>query len=1185
MKIAAKKQVAAASSAQLRTAHCSPLTAHYIELHARSAFSFLEGASVPEDLIAACHTLQMPAMALLDRDGVYGAPRFHLTAKKHGIKAHIGAEITVQCPKSKVQSRKTDIGHWTLDVGQKNSLESKETISIPVLVRNRTGYQNLCRLITLMKLRVPKHAKPGECAATFDELAAHAEGLICLTGMEDGPLAIRDRETGGRGDGEKIQRKAEWLVDIFGKGNVYAELQRHFNREEEARNQAVVEIARRLHLPLLATNGVCHATRAQREVTDVFTCIRNHVRLENAGRLLAKNSEMHVKAPETMAQLFADLPAAIANTVELSSRLKFTLEDLGYEFPKYPVPNGETMTSFLRKRTDEGARWRYTGQNGMPTYERARIQLERELALIEKLKLEGYFLIVWDIVQFCQREGILIQGRGSAANSAVCYSLGITAVDPVGMELLFERFLSEERGEWPDIDLDLPSGDQRERAIQYVYERYGQLGAAMTANVITYRGRSAAREVGKTLGFDEDTVGRLAGLVHTWEWKDPKDSTARQFRDAGLDLNNPRIKKFFQLYQAVQDLPRHLGQHSGGMVICQGQLNSVVPLEPAAMPGRVVVQWDKEDCADLGLIKVDLLGLGMMAALEESIELIRSAYKEEVDLAHLPQDDPAVYEALQQADTIGLFQVESRAQMSCLPRLRPEKFYDIVVQVAIIRPGPIVGNMVHPYLKRRQGREPVVYAHPDLEPALKRTLGVPLFQEQLLKMAMVCADFTGGEAEELRRAMGFKRSEVRMREIEVKLRRGMALKGITGKTQDEIVQSIASFALYGFPESHAASFALIAYASAYLKCHYLAAFTAALLNNQPMGFYQPFTLIKDAQRHGLKVRPIDVTRSDWLCTLEEGGGGQGSGAGEEEAPINDDAVSSWHPAPDTRHPTPDTRPPTSGPRPLTLRLGLKYVKGLREESGQAIVRERGKRPFAGIDDLHQRVPELRKDELRKLAAVGALNFIQADKSPKSQVPSLRSLSSEDQVGDVTWDLRLETQDHGVHRRDALWQVERVARAAGPLYEALHEADANSPLAPMTIPERMDADFRGTGLTIGRHPVAHHRTELNKLGVSRAIDIRDMKNGCAVRVAGWIIVRQRPGTAKGFMFLSMEDETGVANVIVTPRLFDKYRHVLVDHPFLLIEGILQHQDNAISVKAKRVRPLTFRIAAAPSHDFH
>ena len=1195
----APKKTKAAKGEQLPIAHRT-LPAKYVELHARSAFSFLEGASVPEELIAAAQELEMPEMALLDRDGVYGSPRFHLAAQKNGIKAHIGAEITIQSPDrqvprptSNVQSLKkdrvADMGHGTWDVGQKCTTGPRQTFSLPLLIRNRTGYQNLCRLITLMKLRVPKHAKPGECAITPDELAEYSEGLICLTGADDGPLGkalsgdtvaanrlgVGTARAGNGGQRpplndqarfEEAQRRAEWLVDVFGRGNVYAELQRHFNREEEARNQAVLEIARRVDLPLLATNGVCHATRAQREVTDVFTCIRNHVRLETAGRLLQTNSERYLKSAKLMTQLFADLPRAIHNTVELSSRLEFTLADLGYEFPKYPVPPGETMTSFLRRRTEEGARGRYTGRNGQPAYETARPQLEHELQLIEKLKLEGYFLIVWDIVQFCKHQGILIQGRGSAANSAVCYSLGITAVDPVGMELLFERFLSEERGEWPDIDLDLPSGDQRERAIQYVYERYGKLGAAMTANVITYRGRSAAREVGKALDFDDATLGRLAGLVHTWEWKDPKDSTARQFRDAGLDIRNPRIKKFFELYERVQDLPRHLGQHSGGMVICQGQLNSVVPLEPAAMPGRTVVQWDKEDCADLGLIKVDLLGLGMMAVLEDSIQLISDVYKEDVDLAHLPQDDSKVYEALQKADTIGMFQVESRAQMSCLPRLRPQKFYDIVVQVAIIRPGPIVGNMVHPYLKRRQGREAVSYAHPLLEPVLKRTLGVPLFQEQLLKMAMICADFSGGEAEELRRAFGFKRSEARMKEIEVKLRRGMATKGLTRKAQDEIVQAITSFALYGFPESHAASFALIAYASAYLKCHYLAAFTAAILNNQPMGFYQPFTLVKDAQRHGLTVRPVDVTRSDWLCTIEEK-----RPKSKVQSPKSDEA---------------DSR--------FSMRLGLRYVKGLSEQSGQAIVRERSKSPFLSIDDLRQRVPELRKDEMRKLAAVGALNFIQA--SPKSKVQSPKSKTKTEEqaldnpmfqtpVAKQTLDFGPWTLDKRTTRRDALWQVERVTRPAGELYEGLHELDGNSPLAPMTRPERMDADFRGTGLTIGRHPVAYHRAELNKLGACRAVDMQQLTNGSAISVAGWVITRQRPGTAKGFVFLTLEDETGVANVIVTPQLFDKYRLVLVDHPFLLISGKLQNQDNVFSVKAKSVRALSFDVAAAPSHDFH
>ena len=834
----------------------------YIELHARSAFSFLEGASVPEELAEVCAAHQMPAMALLDRDGVYGAPRFHLAMKKLDIKAHIGAEITSllpPCPKA----------------------GEPATSRVSLLCASREGYQNLCRLVTRMKLRAPKYpaALPRRAKATLDDdlvlssqaiasvgdLSEYATGLICLTGGDEGPLAYA-LANGGLEAGRST---LEQLIAIYGRENVYVELQRHYNRAQEARNQAAIELARSLGLPLLATQGAQYAKPEERQILDVFTCIRNHRTLDTAGRLLARNSERYIKTPQEMLRLFADLPEATANTLELSSRLEFTLNDLGYQFPRYPVPEGETMDSFLRTRTMEGARDRYLRPGQSELWQRAQRQIERELVLIKKLDLAGYFLIVWDIVRFCREQGILVQGRGSAANSAVCYSLGITAVDPVGMDLLFERFLSEERGEWPDIDLDLPSGDQRERAIQYVYQRYGKLGAAMTANVITYRGRSAAREVGKALGFDGESLDRLSGLVSSWEYKDPDDTLERQFRDAGFDLRHPRMRKFFELCVAVQDLPRHLGQHSGGMVICQGQLDSVVPLEPATMPGRVVVQWDKEDCADLGIVKVDLLGLGMMAVLEDSITLIRDHYEEEVDLGKLPPDDPVVYGTLQKADTVGMFQIESRAQMSCLPRLRPKRFYDIVVQVAIIRPGPIVGQMVNPFLQRRQGRQAVVYPHPSLEPVLERTLGVPLFQEQLLRMAMIAAGFSGGEAEELRRAFGFKRSEMRMRDIEVKLRAGMERNGIPPEAQEQIILSITSFALYGFPESHAASFALIAYASAYLKCHYLAAFTAALLNNQPMGFYHPSTIVKDAQRHGLKVKPVDITRSEWACTLEE----------------------------------------------------------------------------------------------------------------------------------------------------------------------------------------------------------------------------------------------------------------------------------------------------------------------------
>ncbi len=613
----------------------------------------------------------------------------------------------------------------------------------------------------------------------------------------------------------------------------------------------------------------------------MLTCIHHKTTLAQAGKKLARNAERYLKPPEEMARLFRDLPAALASTEALGERLDYTMADLGYRFPDYPVPPGETHSSFLRKLTDLGARDRYR-----PYHERARAQITRELDLIERLDLAGYFLIVWDIVNFCRHHDILVQGRGSAANSAVCYSLGITAVDPVGMDLLFERFLSEERGEWPDIDLDLPSGDRREQVIQHVYEKYGRLGAAMTANVITYRGKSAAREVGKTLGIDAVQVDRLAKVMNQFEFVDPADTLRKRMVEAGCDLDHPTFRWFAELWNRMQDLPRHLGQHSGGMVICQGQLDSVVPLENASMPGRVVLQWDKDDCSDMGLVKVDLLGLGMMAVLQDAITLVNQGSVAQgfspaitsgqrpqpiVDLAHLPPDDPAVYKMLQEADTIGVFQVESRAQMATLPRMHPERFYDLVVEVAIIRPGPIVGNMVHPYLNRRAGREPVAYAHPSLEPILARTLGVPLFQEQLLRMAMVTAGFTGGQAEDLRRALGFKRSEKRMKEVEVKLRAGMAKNGITGDVAEQIISSITAFALYGFPESHAASFALLAYASAYLKVHFPAAFYTALLNNQPMGFYHPATLVKDAQRRGVRFTGVDVQHSDWLCRVDTDG--------------------------------------------------------------------------------------------------------------------------------------------------------------------------------------------------------------------------------------------------------------------------------------------------------------------------
>jgi error-prone DNA polymerase len=844
-----------------------------------------------------------------------------------------------------------------------------------------------------------------------------------------------------------------------------------------------------------------------------MTAIRCHTPLDTAGSLLAAQRERHFKTAGEMAELFADLPEAIVGSWELAQQLDFTLANLGYHFPDYPLPAGETPSSYLRHITWNSARTRFR-----PLTAQAQAQIEKELTMIEKLDLAGYFLIVWDIVRFCKRQGIMAQGRGSAANSAVCYALSITAVDPVKMGLLFERFLSEERGEWPDIDLDLPSGSQRERVIQYVYQRYGPHGAAMTANVITYRDRSAAREVAKALGYSNEQVDKLAKQLGTWRYditRGDSKSLAEELGAAGFDPEDSRIQLFARMWQRIQNMPRHLGQHSGGMVMASGRLDEVVPLEPAAMEGRLVVQWDKDDCADLGIIKVDLLGLGMLRALEEAIPLIRDHQGVEVDLAHLPAADPETYSMLRAADTVGVFQVESRAQMASLPRNAPTEFYDLVVQVAIIRPGPIMGGMVHPYFERRRGRQPVVYPHPSLEPILERTLGIPLFQEQILRIAMVAAGFTGGEAEELRRAMGFKRSQERMVEIERRLRQGMRERGIENEPQEQIIQSITSFALYGFPESHAASFALIAYASAYLKAHHPTAFLIALLNAWPMGFYHPATLIKDAQRHGVTVLPIDVARSSWRSRWEEPAGKPGIAAGG-------------------------------------CRLGMRFVKGLRQQAAEAIEQEQAV-PFRNAEDLARRCG-LGAEELAILAEVGALGSL------------------------------------GLSRRQALWQVAKAAKRPGPLLEQTDgsavgpQTTERSPLPEMSAIEETLADFSGTAMTVGPHAIEHLRPSLDRQGIVPAADLIHQPQGKRLRIAGSIIVRQRPGTAKGLLFLTLEDETGMSQAIVTPDLLKEHRQIILGNPNLVIEGRLQKKDGTVSLKAERFWPL-LDLTAAPSHDFH
>ncbi len=1082
-----------------------PAPRRYAELNIASAFSFLDGASQPEDLVERAAALGLPAVALADRMGVYGSPRFHKAAREAGIKALVGARVVFADPNERPRTKKA---RTTRREASRRAAGGEQ---LTLLVKNARGYRNLCRLLTA----AARHRPKGDARITWPMLHAHAAGLHCLTGGAEGALA-RALTTNGMEGGKKL---LERLLSTF-HGRVHVELQRHHVRVEEHRNQALLELARRLKIPAVATNGVRYANPQDKPLHDVLTCLRHYTQLDQAGRHLAAQREQHLKSAEEMAELFRDVPQALEESLALAEQLDFTLDGLGYRFPDYPLPSGETNASYLRQVTWNAARARFR-----PFTARAQAQIEKELAVIEKLDLAGYFLIVWDIVRFCQKHSILAQGRGSAANSAVCYALSITAVDPVKMELLFERFLSEERGEWPDIDLDLPSGSQREKVIQYVYHRYGPHGAGMTANVITYRDKLAAREVGKALGFSTEQIGKLSKQLGRFRYdtaRGDEKSLPEELRAAGFAPEERRVQHFMHLWNKIQHLPRHLGQHSGGMVIAAGRLDEVVPLEPAAMEGRVVVQWDKDDCADLGIIKIDLLGLGILNALEEVVPLIRTHEKKNIELAHLPPDDPKTYQMIRRADTVGVFQIESRAQMASLPRNAPERFYDLVIQVAIIRPGPIVGGMVHPFFERRQGRQKVEYLHPSLEPILKRTLGVPIFQEQLLRMAMAAAGFTGGEAEELRRAMGFKRSMERMGSIEKRLRAGMARNGITGEVQDQIVQSITSFALYGFPESHTASFALIAYASAYLKAHHPTAFTIALLNAWPMGFYHPSSLIKDAQRHGVGVHPIDVTASDWRCTWEDAPGNVGRRA---------------RGAPMQHH---------GGRRAAgSIRLGLRYVRGLNAITGALIAAERRKRPFESPEDLASRC-QLRDRDLERLAQVGALSSF------------------------------------GLTRRQALWQVARLSRPAGPLFDR-EPPRGESPLREMSPLEETIADYQTSGMTTGPHPIAYAREQLKAWNVTPNGRLPALPAGRRVRFAGSVIVRQRPGTANGLLFITLEDETGMAQALVTPDLLKEHREVIVASPGLVIEGILQKKDGSLSIKAERFWPIE-RLQETPSHDF-
>lgn len=1093
----------------------------YAELHAHSNFTFLDGGSHPEELIIRAKELALCGIAITDRDGLAGAVRFSQAGQEAALPAIIGAELTLE-----------DRSH------------------IIVLVENKTGYANLSRLISRARLDYPR----GQPQTSYDVLARHAKGLIGLSGCRYGAIP----KLLERGDFRAACEMAARMRDIFGWGSFWIELQRHLEPDDGPRIHALTALAQHLELGTVATGGVHYARPEHRDLADVLACIRLKTTLAQAGTQLRPNGEYYLRSAEEMSRLFAENPRAVANSAAIARRCEFRLRKLHNEFPDFPLPASETAFSYLYKLVHEGVQRRY-----QPVTSVVSAQIAHELAVIEKLDLAGYFLIVWDMVRFARERNILVQGRGSAANSAVCYALGVTSVDPVGLKLLFERFLSEERDEPPDIDLDTPSGDQREQLIQYIYQRYGREHAGMVAEVITYRARMAVRDIGKALGLSLDQVDALAKSLETGSAAKVGDEaqemgaevprhaqlgitkhgdrlpmTAAEVESAvinlpdavRMDLSGETARRLYALCRRIDGFPRHLSQHVGGMVVTRSPLIEIAPLEPAAMPDRTILCWDKDDCAVLGLIKIDILGLGMLNAIELALADVERSRGVKVDFTDLRAcDDPVIYDMLCEADTVGLFQVESRAQMATLPRLRPRCFYDIVVQVAIIRPGPIQGDMVHPYIRRRRGLEPVTYPHPKLEPVLERTLGVPLFQEQGMRLAIEAAGFTPGQADELRRAMGHKRSREKMSNLNGRLIEGMKRNGIDPALADRLFHMLSAFADYGFPESHAASFALIVYVSAYLKRHYGPEFYAALLNAQPMGFYSPSTLIGDARRHNVVVLPPDVNASRFECTVE---------------PLKTNVVARVFSRSDTvTH---------AWTHPVALRIGLSQVRGIGEKHKDKLNAERDRAPYADLRDFVLRAG-LSKDILESLAAVGAFGCF------------------------------------GLARRSAFWDVQRLGDllSAGGLERGMTVTEPAVVLPPMRTTEEAAADYWGLGLSTRYQVMEFYRPQLNAMRVRRACDLAKLPNRLVLKVAGVVTTRQRPGTAKGFVFTTMEDETGLINVIIRPDIYQRYRPIARDEPTVLVEGVLQKQDGHVNLLARRFWKLDTQGLAdgLVSRDFH
>jgi error-prone DNA polymerase len=1065
----------------------------YVPLWCKSNFSFLEGASHPDELVEEAHRFALPALALTDRDGVYGIVRAHLKARELGIKLIIGSEITITDGSTAV-----------------------------LLAQDRGGYANLCRLITKGRLRSEK----GESVVSWEEVCSHAAGLIALwngqnssvmpvkAGIQAGWQNLDSRpstalRTGLRGnDGLKDPARGEFskgpafdeiigdLRDAFA-DRLYLMIARHRREKEIDQEKRLRECAARFGIPPVAANEILYHTPARRSLQDTLTAIRHGISVASCGRKLKPNAEYGLKPPYAFAALFGDDPPSVARTLEIAERCWFSLSEIRYRYPTEQLPNGMTSMEWLRRQTFNGARRRYS--DSVPDSITA--QIEKELEIIEALDYPGYFLTMWEIVEYCRANGILCQGRGSAANSVVCYCLGITAVNPNDIGLLFERFISRERAEPPDIDLDIEH-DRREEVIQHVYRKYGRERAAMVANVVRYRARSALRDIGKALGLSETALDRAAKFLSSYEYVRPE-----MLEQIGVPTSGGLHEHLLRLTNEILDFPRHLSIHPGGFLLGHEPIPDLVPVENATMEERTVIQWDKNDVEDLGLFKVDLLGLGGLTQLDLCFQLLREHRGIDLSMATIPPGDPTTYDMICKSDTIGVFQIESRAQMAMLPRLRPRNFYDLVIEVSIVRPGPITGGMVHPYLRRRQRKEDVTYPHELLRPVLERTLGVPLFQEQVMRLSMVVADYTPGEADQLRRDMAAWHRTGRMERHRERLITRMQAKGIAIEFAQRVFEQIRGFGEYGFPESHAASFALIAYATAWLKCHYPAEFACSLLNAQPMGFYSPATIIEDAKRHGIVMSSIDIQASEWDCTLE----------------------------------------PCAGS--FAVRVGLRYVKGLGENDWEKIARARTAAPFCSLQDFTHRTA-LDEGALSALAEAGAFDCL------------------------------------GIDRRAALWDARRLAHTPK---ESL-SLPARAPLprfAALSELEEVDWDYRRSAHSTRRHPLAPLRDMLARHNLPDARTVASLPNGARVRYAGLVICRQRPGTAGGVVFMTLEDETGFVNVIVWESVFQRYPVLAKTVGFLGVSGKLQAEDGVVHVVAESLwEPcLELQPVATRSRDFH